>query len=233
MSFFFGQESLTIIEWILRGIIAYIILLLAAKLLGQRAISQLRLLDFIIAIILGNILAHPLSDEGLGMTGSITTTIVLVVMYSISLKLTLKSLKFEKFLSPLPIPIISNGKILYKNLTKARISLDFLLSELRIEKIDDIKKIAIALWEPGGRISVFLDTAYQTLTPNDMKITKNPFTLPKVIIKDGNVDKNVLKEISKTKGWLVKILKTTYNTEVKSVLLATIDNNLTIQIYFK
>jgi uncharacterized membrane protein YcaP (DUF421 family) len=35
------------------------------------------LLDFIIALILGNILGHPLSDEGLGMTGSITTTIVL------------------------------------------------------------------------------------------------------------------------------------------------------------
>ncbi len=233
MRFFFGQESLTIIEWSLRGIIAYIILLLAAKLLGQRAISQLRLLDFIIAIILGNILAHPLSDEGLGMTGSITTTIVLVVMYSLSLKLTLKSVKFEKFLSPLPIPIISNGEILYKNLAKARISLDFLLSELRIEKIDDIKKIAIALWEPGGRISVFLDTAYQTLTPNDMQITKTPFILPKVIIKDGNIDKNVLKEINKTKDWLINILKTTYNTEADSVLLATIDNNLVIQIYLK
>ncbi|MFF6015923.1 hypothetical protein [Lysinibacillus fusiformis] len=32
--------------------------------MGQRSISQLRLLDFAMAITLGNIIAHPLSDEG-------------------------------------------------------------------------------------------------------------------------------------------------------------------------
>ena len=97
MSFFYSQDSLTIIQWILRGIIAYMILLLAVKILGQRSISQLRLLDFTMSIIMGNILAHPLSDEKLGMTGSITTTVVLVIMYIMSLKLTLKFKIIEKF----------------------------------------------------------------------------------------------------------------------------------------
>lgn len=35
-------------------------------LMGQRSISQLGLLDFAMAIPVGNIIAHPLSDEGLG-----------------------------------------------------------------------------------------------------------------------------------------------------------------------
>ena len=176
---------------------------------------------------------HPLSDERLGMTGSITTTAVLVLMYYLSLKLTMKSIKFEAFLSPPPIPIISNGKILYKNLGKAKISLDFLLSELRLEKIDDIKKIALALWEPGGRISVFVNTAHQPLTPNDIQIQTAPFSLPTVVIKDGNIDLIGLKEVNKTQEWLVKEIKETYKTNVKSILLATIDNNNTFQIYYK
>ena len=233
MRFFFGQESLTVIEWALRAVIAYIILLLAAKILGQRAISQLRLLDFIIAIILGNILAHPLSDEELGMVGSITTTVVLVLMYYLSLKLTMKSMKFETFLTPPPIPIISNGKILYQNLGKAKISMDFLLSELRLEKIDDIKKIAVALWEPGGRISVFLDNPFQTLTPNDVQISKSPFTLPTVIIKDGKIDKIGIKYSNKSKEWLMNELKETYHTTMSDIILATIDNNNNLQIYYK
>lgn len=233
MSFFYGQESLTIIQWSIRGVIAYFILLIAVKILGQRSISQLKLLDFIIALILGNILAHPLSDEGLGMTGSITTTIVLVILYSLSLKLTLKSRKFEQFFSPPPLLLIRNGDIIYKNLAKANITLDFLLSELRIEKIDDIKKIAIALWEPGGRISSFLDSAFHPLTPNDMQIVKSPFSLPIVIVKDGVIETNALLDINRTKNWLIDILNRTYNTEVKSILLATIDTNFNIQIYFK
>ncbi|MTI70327.1 MAG: DUF421 domain-containing protein [Firmicutes bacterium] len=233
MDFFYSQESLTIIQWILRGIIAYFILLLAVKILGQRSISQLRLLDFIIAITLGNILAHPLSDEGLGMTGSITTTTVLVIMYILSLQSTLKFRIIEKFFSPSPIPIIKNGDIIYKNLSKAKISLDFLLSELRVEKIDDIKKIAVALWEPGGRISVFLDTSHQALTPKDMNIIKSPFSLPVVIIREGDIDINALNDVNRTKEWLIDTLNNNYKTKVKNVLLATIDSNYNIQVYLK
>ena len=218
---------MTVIQWTLRSIIAFIILIFGAKILGQRAISQLRMLDFIIAIILGNILAQPLSQEGTGMTGSIITTIVLVVLYSLSLKLTIKSMKFESFISPSPIPIIRNGNILYKNLGKAKISLNFLLSELRLEKI------AVALWEPGGRISVFVNTAHQPLTPNDIQIQTAPFSLPTVVVKDGNIDMIGLKEVNKTQEWLVKEIKETYKTNVKSILLATIDNNNTFQIYYK
>lgn len=233
MDFFYGQEYLTIVQWALRGVIAYVILLLAAKALGERSISQLRLNDFIIAITLGNILAQPLSDERLGMIGSITTTIVLVVMYLISIHCMLKSKTIEKFFAPAPIPIIRNGEIIYKNLAEARITIDFLLAELRIKKIDDIKKIAVALWEPGGNISVFLDSVYQPLTPKDMKIHKSPFSLPKVIIKEGNIDINALQDIKRSKDWLIDTIKKNYNTEVKDVLLATVDSNYNIQIFLK
>lgn len=233
MNFFYGQESLTIIQWILRGVIAYLVLLLAVKILGQRSISQLRLLDFIIAITLCNILAHPLSDEGLGMVGSITTTAVLVIMYIFSLNLTLKFRVIEKFFSPAPLPIIRNGEIIYKNLIKAKISLDFLLSELRVEKIDDIKKIAIALWEPGGRISVFLDSSYQSVTSQDMQILKPPFSLPSVVIREGTIDINVLQDIDRTQEWLIDTLNRRYKTEIKDILLATIGSNYNIQIFLK
>lgn len=233
LDFFYSQETLTIWQWIIRAVIAFLILLMAAKLLGQRAISQLRLLDFIMAIILGNILAHPLSDQHLGMTGSITTTLVLVFMYILSLELTLKFRKLDKFLSPPPLPIIRNGEIIYKNMAKAKITLDFLLSEIRAEKIDDIKKIAIALWEPGGKISVFLEAAYQTLTPNDMQIPKSPFFLPVVIIREGQVDLKALHEINKTKGWLIDVLNKTYNKDAKDILLATVDANYNVQICIK
>ena len=80
MDFLQGQETLTTIEWILRAIIAFFFLLTVAKLLGQRTISQLRLLDFVMTLVIGNIIAHPLSDEHLGLKGSMITTTVLVVL---------------------------------------------------------------------------------------------------------------------------------------------------------
>ena len=68
--FFQSQETLTVNEWVLRAIVAFIFLLIVARVIGQRAISQLRPLDFAIVLVVGNILAHPLSDEKLGLKGS-------------------------------------------------------------------------------------------------------------------------------------------------------------------
>jgi uncharacterized membrane protein YcaP (DUF421 family) len=233
LDFFFSQENLTIVQWIIRAVVAFSVLLIAAKFLGQRAISQLRLIDFIIAIILGNILAHPLSDENTKMTGSITTTLTLVVLYNLSVQLTLKCKKLARILSPHPLTIVRNGEILYKNMAKAKITLDFLLSEIRLQKVDDIKKIALALWEPGGQISIFLNSDYQTLTPNDMQVPKSPFFLPVVVIREGQVDMKALHEVNKTKGWLIDVLNKTYNKDPKDILLATVDANYNVQICIK
>ncbi|KAB7705994.1 DUF421 domain-containing protein [Bacillus aerolatus] len=233
MDFFSSQESLTAIQWILRAIVAFFFLLFAAKIMGQRSIAQLRLLDFVMAILIGNIIAHPLSDEQLGLKGSMITMTVLVVLYTAGVFLSLKWYKLRKWLNPSPFPLIKDGQIIYKKLTKARISLDFLLSQLRKEKITDVKTVALALWEPDGTISIFLDPKHQSVTPADMQLPTAPFSFPRTIIKDGKIDHNELQQAGKNELWLESKLKLKHNAAVKEVLLATIDQNerLTILYY--
>lgn len=233
MNFLQSQESLTTIEWALRGIIAFFFLLTVAKLLGQRAISQLRLLDFVIALVIGNIIAHPLSDEHLGLKGSIITTIVLVALYFCCLFGTLNFPYLRKFTDNSPIIVIQNGKILYKGLKKARISIDVLLEELREVKVEDVKKVALANWEANGKISVFLHPEYEPVTHSSLQIKTAPFYLPKTIIKEGKIDSHELKQINKDESWVISKLENSYHTEVKNVLLATLDDkdNLNVFLY--
>ncbi|MGE7694471.1 DUF421 domain-containing protein [Lysinibacillus sp. NPDC094177] len=231
MEFFHGQESLTGIQWILRAIVAFFFLLFATKILGQRSISQLRLLDFAMAISLGNIIAHPLSDERLGMKGSMITMSVLVILYTVGVLLTLKWSSFQNFLDPPPIPLIKNGQIISANLRKARISVDYLLSELRKEKIEDVQKIALVLWEPDGTISSFLYPQHQTPTRADLKIIPEPFSLPSVLIKEGKIDYCQLSKTKFTEDWLKNQITSIYNGEIRDVLLATIDQNDNLQVF--
>ncbi|MGX1983904.1 uncharacterized membrane protein YcaP (DUF421 family) [Thermolongibacillus altinsuensis] len=231
MDFFHGQESLTAIQWILRAIVAFFFLLFAAKIMGQRSISQLRLLDFMMALLLGNIIAHPLSDEQLGLKGSMTTMAVLVSLYTVGVFLSLKWGKFRNWLEPSPFPIIKSGQIVYKNLAKARVSIDFLLSELRKEKIEDVQKIALALWEPDGTISFFLNPQHQALTPADMQLAAKPFAFPRTIIKEGKINLNELNQIGKDEMWLKNRIKITYNADINDILLATIDDNENLKIF--
>ncbi|MGR7909956.1 DUF421 domain-containing protein [Lysinibacillus capsici] len=230
MEFFHSQESLNAIQWILRAIVAFFFLLFATKIMGQRSISQLRMLDFAMAITLGNIIAHPLSDEGLGMKGSMITMAVLVALYLIGVFLSLKWVAFRHLIDSPPIPLIKNGQIISANLQKARISVDLLLSELRKEKIEEVQNVALALWEPDGSISSFLHTPYQTPIRADISVQSNPFFLPTVLIKEGKIDFHELNKTTLTESWLKDQLST-YNIDVKDVLLATINQNNKLHIF--
>ena len=231
MDFFHGQESLVAIQWILRAVVIFFFMLFAAKLMGQRSISQLRLLDFVMALTIGNIVAHPLSDAKLGLKGSMITVSVLVILYIASVFVSLKSTKIRKLLDAPPIPIIENGQIIYKGLAKARISLDHLLSEARKEKIDDIQKVAHALWESDGTISYFLKSQNQTVTRGDLQLIPKGFALQKPVIKEGIIDFNELNQMGKDDIWLRNTIKTTHNVELNEILLATIDKNDQIKLF--
>lgn len=231
MDFFSGQESLSPLEWGLRAIIGFFFLLFIAKIMGQRSISQLRFLDFVIALLIGNIIAHPLSDEQLGLEGSMITMTVLVFLYVTGVLLSLRCRALRKIFDPSPITLIENGQIIYKNLNKARITIDILLSELRKEKTEDIQKVALALWEPGGTISIFSYPQHQPITPIDLKLTIKPFDFPKTIIKERKIDYNVLQLLGKDEQWILNKITTTFNVNVNDVLLATIDNNEILKIF--
>jgi uncharacterized membrane protein YcaP (DUF421 family) len=233
MDFLQSQETLTTIEWILRAVVGFFFLMIVAKVLGQRAISQLRLIDFVIALVIGDIIAHPLSDEKLGLKGPVIATIVLVVLYLGGIFMMLRWPRFRRLLNSKPIILVQDGEILYKGLKKARISIDVLLEELREEKVKDVKNVAYAFWEADGKISVFMDPKYEPLTPESLHITTEPFDFPRTIVKEGIINSKELKETGKDEDWIVSSLKILYQTEVKNVLLATLDKkgNLGVFLY--
>lgn len=230
MSFLGSKESLTVLEWALR--VAYLFLLVVARVLGQRTISQLRLLDFVIALVIGNIIAHPLSDEELGLKGSVITTSVPTVLYLLSLYGILKFPKLRRLLNNSPVIVVQNGEILHKGLNKARISIDVLLEELREAKVEDVKKVALAIWEADGKISVFLHPQYEPITPSFYKQKIKPFFIPKTVIKEGKIDYEELNQINKNEEWIFFNLKK-LNIDINNVLLGTIDNkdNLNVFLY--
>jgi len=228
VDFFKGQNSLTALEWILRSVVGFIFLIIAAKMMGQRSISQLRFLDFIIALTLGNIIAHPLSDEHLGLKGAIVSTFSLVILYVCAIWLSLKFPLIKRLFDPPAISLVVDGKLIYRNLSKAKLSIEFLYAELRKSRVEDISKVAFAAWEPGGTLSVLLNTSDRPVTPADLKLVAQPFNLTKPIITDGRPVHSILKEIGKDRAWLETKIRP---HDLKDVILATVDNKLTVQVH--
>ncbi|MGG1555831.1 DUF421 domain-containing protein [Paenibacillus ferrarius] len=229
LDFYRSQMSMTSLDWGLRAVAGYLFLVVTAKALGQRSIWQLRYLDFIIALLLGDILANPLSDPNIGLIGPMITTIVLVALYTATSWLGMKWNLLKHFLDPPPLVFIRHGRLQMKNLRKARISVDHLFSELRKLQVDDVAKVALALWEPGGVISVFLETPHQAVTAQDLNIQTTPFSLIKPIIVEGASEEETLAQHGKDLAWLQTEIAARHTT-MANVVLATIDDQGRIRI---
>ncbi|QAS52291.1 DUF421 domain-containing protein [Halobacillus litoralis] len=232
MDFFQAQHSLTTIEWILRSAVAYLFLVAVARMFGQRAISQLRLIDFVLALIIGNIIANPLADHEVSLNGSLITTLALVLFYIGTTYGTLKWNTFNKLVTGSPIPVIRNGEIIYNGMKKARIPMDLLLEELRRLQVKSVENIGLATWEASGQLSVFLKPEFEPVTAGALQLTVQPFDLPRTIIKEGKLLKEELLAVGKREGWVKAELNARFHTELEDVLLATIDGKDQLQVFY-
>ncbi|EOP50716.1 MULTISPECIES: DUF421 domain-containing protein [Bacillus cereus group] len=231
MHIFEGAHHLSYIEWMIRAITAYVFLIFVAKTMGQRSIAQLRFLDVVLVLLLEGNLSNALSDERVGLLGSMITTCVLIVLHIVSSVLTLKWDRWRRFLEPSPIILIHNGSIDFSNLKKARITVEYLFSELRLQNVSDIKTIRLALWEASGTVSVFQYPEHETVSRLDMKVAGRKSPISFILVKNGNIQKDVLALLGKTETWAQEELSKKISVEL--VQLATIDENKQINILLK
>lgn len=224
MEFLFAQEHLSWWSWIMRAVVAYMFLLFVARWMGQRSVSQLRFIDFITALLLGEVMGAPLSDKSMGLVGGMLSTAVIVFLYIINSLLILNVEGWRKFFDPPPRILIRNGIINYMNIKKAHITFEYVMSALRSQQIDDPKKVAFALWEPGGTISAFLQANYESPVREDLGIKTNDTPFSSIIIKQGRIAKDTLLLFDKNEEWIRSKLEKEHHLALDQVVLAMLND---------
>jgi uncharacterized membrane protein YcaP (DUF421 family) len=76
-----------------------------------------------------------------------------------------------------------------------------------------------------------LDPKYEPITPF-ITNEKESFNLPVTVIKEGKILYNNLEETNKDESWIISNLKTSYQTDVKNVILATVDSKNNLKVFY-
>ena len=148
-----AKEIMEILDVILRCLVSLVTLFFVTKMIGKKQVSQFSLFDYVIGISIGNFAAEmAINLDSEYLHGTVAVIVFGVVAYFVSI-ITLKSLKARKFFIGDPTIIIEDGKILYKNLKRAKFDVNDLLEECRINGYFDISEIDYALMEANGKIS--------------------------------------------------------------------------------
>ena len=116
---------------VILSIVSLAVLFIITKVIGFRQISEMSFFDYVIGITIGSIAAEMSTNIDLEWWKGITAMAVYGIIGVILSLLSQKSLAARKIISGKPIILIEKGKIIKKNMKKARIELDDLLSSAR------------------------------------------------------------------------------------------------------
>ncbi|WP_413466114.1 DUF421 domain-containing protein [Fictibacillus halophilus] len=220
------------VEVIMRSIIAFTSLFVAARILGKQTVSRMTIFDFIAVVTLGSVSANLAFAMEIETRYIFIAFTIFVILIYLSAFFSLKSEKARKIVAGDPTVVIENGKILEHNMKKMRYTLDYLNQQLRQKDIFSIDEVHYALVENNGLLSVKKKEQHLNVTRKDLKIYKSEIKLPVELIMDGEILQDNLTENNISIDWLQEELKSRKLTVGKVVYaLLTSSNQLYIDIH--
>ncbi|EJO5348591.1 DUF421 domain-containing protein [Clostridium botulinum] len=216
-----------------RSVITYFILVILARVMGRKQISQLTYFDYVVGITIGSIAAVASIDPRIDMFKGVFSISIWAILTILISEITLKNIKLRLWIDSEPLLIIEKGKVIYKNMKKARYNMGDLLMQLRDKNIFYITDVEIAILEPNGTLSVLKKAEQSVLTAKDMNIKKPKTGMMLDLILNGEILYSHLSQINKNENWVISQLKARNIYNIKDVVFAGIQADEQIYIVTK
>ncbi|NLC07386.1 MAG: DUF421 domain-containing protein [Syntrophomonadaceae bacterium] len=216
------NEALVVV---VRGVIAFITLLIFTRVLGKQQLSQLTYFDYILGITIGSIAATMTTDLTARawpqLVGLITWTGAVFVLQWITLKWRYAS----KYIDGEPTVVIMNGQIMEDVLKKMRFRVADLLEQLRTKGVFDLSEVEFAVLETNGQLSVLKKSQYQPVTANDLNLPTNYKGISSELIYDGVVVEQNLQQVNLDRPWLEAQLRKLGFNDPSEIFIASLNTN--------
>lgn len=227
-----GFSNIHFGETLLRSTLSFFTILLLARIIGKKQLSQLTFFHYITGITIGSIAAEVSTQHDTDYWDGFTALICWTLLTLLISFLTLNFSKIRILVDDRPTILIQNGTIIKKGMKKARLHTEELGMLLREQGIFSFNEVHYAVFETNGELSILKKPAYANATKQDTKANLAPPPhLPTEIIRSGKILRKNLLELDLTEEWVMHKLKKKH-IEIKDVYFAQVqeDNSLYISL---
>lgn len=138
---------------VVRASIMFAILYLLVRLLGKRELGQMTPFEFIVLVVLGDLIQQGVTQNDFSATGA-TLAIATFAFWGVVLSwFSYLSPRAEAVLEGQAKVLVRDGELLEDNLRRDRMTRGEVESEMRLAGIAAMHDVAWALLEPNGKIS--------------------------------------------------------------------------------
>lgn len=209
----------------LTAVLSIIELFFLTQLMGKRQVSQLSLFDYVNGITIGSIAADmafsPLEECWKPAVAILVYGLFAVVCSFVSNK----SIGFRRFFVGKAIVLMDNGTLYRNNFKKAKLDLNEFLTQCRIGGYFNIDDLQTVILEPNGQLSFLPKSDMRPANPNDIGIAPKKETAPVVVVSDGKILTENLKECGKNEIWLRRQLTEHNFPPIEKIYLACVNED--------
>lgn len=192
------------INVLLRFIIIYFLMTAAMKLLGKRQIGQMQQSEFVTTLFLSELACFVVTDVDIPLLFGILPVLLMLTLEVLISYGSIRSPLLKRSFDEASSFLMREGRIVRSELKNNRITIEELLSMLRLAGVSDITQVRDAILEPNGQLSVVRTT---------------DGILPLAVVVDGEINDKALGILGRDREWLNSLLGK-QNAEDRFLVLA-------------
>ncbi len=201
----------------IRTAVIYLLLAISLKIMGKRQIGELEVGELVSTLLISEIVSIPIDTPDIPLLNAIIPLLFILALEIITSYVKNKSKRLKRAIEGSASFIIYNGKLRQKELVQNRISINEILTEMRIQGIGEISDVKYCILESSGKLSFF-------------EKENGALSLP--IITDGELEEENAAVLGISKEWINKKLKCD-GKEISDVFLMTADVSHKHHIIYK
>jgi uncharacterized membrane protein YcaP (DUF421 family) len=138
---------------VLRAFFIYALVFGFTRVLGRRELSTLQPFDFILLVVIGDLIQSGVTQNDLSVTGVLIVVCTIGILQVVVSYLGFRFRRLRPVLQGEPIVLVENGQLIDRNMRRERLTLDDLAEKARLSEIGSVADIKWAVLETNGDIS--------------------------------------------------------------------------------
>jgi uncharacterized membrane protein YcaP (DUF421 family) len=141
-------------DLVFRAAAIFFFVYLITRVIGRRELASLEPFDFILLIVIGDLIQQGVTQSDYSVTGAIT---VIATFSALTVLVSYANFKFRRLrlmFDGQPIVMVLDGEVIEGNLHRERMNHDELEAAVRLQQVESVADVRIAVLETNGSLSV-------------------------------------------------------------------------------
>ena len=137
----------------LRAAIAFCFIFFLTRVVGRRELGSMEPFDLILLVVLGDLIQQGVTQSDYSVTGLLVAASTMAILTVLFSYLSYRFPRLRPTLDGEPIVIVHDGQPIETNLRRERLSLDEVRAQARLQQIESLDEVKLAVLETSGQIS--------------------------------------------------------------------------------